>query len=88
MNENLYRPNGTLLTDMDIELNNVIIQVKSGTGKTLTSQLTRTVSGTTKTVVGYVPYLNPSSALVRGAKAAGFNVFTTLEDLLNFLANY
>jgi len=28
------------------------------------------------------------SALVKGAKASGFDVFTTLEDLLNFLANH
>jgi hypothetical protein len=87
VNKDVFRPNGTKLTDFDIELDTVVIQVKSGSGKGLTAQMAESTTGTTKTVIGYCPDLNTSSALVRGAKAAGFDVFTTLEDLLNYLAN-
>ena len=88
VNKIMYKPDGTLLTDADIELKDVIIQVKSGTGKTLTSQMIKTATGTSKTVIGYTPDLNPSSALVKGAKTAGFDVFTNMGDLLNYLANH
>jgi hypothetical protein len=83
----VYRLDGSILTDFDIVLDNVVIQVKSGTGKTLTSQLIESATGTTKTVIGYTPNLNPSSALVKGCKAAGFEVFTSLDELLQFIAN-
>ena len=86
VNKDVYRPNGTKLTDFDIELDNIVIQVKSGGAKGLTSQITETATGTTKTVIGYAPNLNPSSALVKGAKAQGIDVFTSLDDLLEFLA--
>jgi len=76
---------GRILTDYDIELDNFIIQVKSGTAKGLTSQIQNTAASTGKTVIGYTPDLNPSSAVVKGVQKAGYNVFTTLKDLLNFL---
>jgi len=43
VNKDVYRPYGTKLTDFDIELDNVVIQVKSGGGKGLTSQLLKTL---------------------------------------------
>ena len=76
---------GRILTDYDIELDNFIIQVKSGTAKGLTTQIQNTAASTGKTVIGYTPDLNPSSAVVKGVQKAGYNVFTTLKDLLNFL---
>lgn len=85
---NVFRSDGSLLTDLDIELSNVVIQVKSGSGKKLTRQLVNTQTGTTKFVIGYTPDLKPSSAVVRGAKAMGFEVFTTWEDLLEYLYNH
>ncbi|MDR2940652.1 MAG: hypothetical protein LBV08_10095 [Clostridiales bacterium] len=88
VNQITLRQNGSILTDFDIELDSIVIQVKSGTGKGLTSQMQRTATGTTKTVIGYTPDLTPSSALVKGAKNAGFDVFTTLKDLLNFIASH
>ena len=36
VNKNVYRYDGTKLTDFDIELDSVVIQVKSGGGKGLT----------------------------------------------------
>ena len=85
VNKIVYRPDGTILTDFDIELDNIIIQVKAGTAKGLTSQITKTAAGTTKEVIGFAPELNPSSALVKNASKQGIKVFTSLEDLLEYL---
>ena len=97
VNKDVYRPNGTKLTDFDIELDNIVIQVKSGTGEGLTRQMVMSSTGTEKIVIGYTPNLNPSSHLVRNAKrdalhrtgmSEGFDVFTDLEELLKFLENH
>jgi len=85
VNKISYRPDGTILTDFDIELDNTVIQVKAGTAKGLTSQITKTATGTSKEVIGYTPDLNPSSALVKNASKQGIKVFTSLDDLLNYL---
>jgi hypothetical protein len=76
---------GRIITDYDIELDGYVIQVKSGTAKGLTTQMQNTAASTGKTVIAYTPDLNSSSAVVKGVRNAGFNVFTNLEDLLNFL---
>ena len=76
---------GRIITDYDIELNNYVIQVKSGTAKGLTTQMQNTAASTGKTVIGYTPDLNSSSAVVKGVQNAGFNIFTNLDDLLNFI---
>jgi hypothetical protein len=85
VNKPVYRSDGTLLTDFDIELDNIVIQVKSGGANRLTTQILRTAGGTTKEVIGFAPDLNPSSALVKNASKQGINVFTSLEDLLEYL---
>ena len=85
VNKITYRPDGTILTDFYIELDNTVIQVKAGTAKGLTSQITKTATGTSKEVIGYAPDLNPSSALVKNASKQGIKVFTSLDDLLNYL---
>lgn len=38
LNKVVYRPAGSILTDLDIELDNIVIQVKAGGGKGLTKQ--------------------------------------------------
>jgi hypothetical protein len=86
VNRLLFRPDGSTLTDCDIELTDIVIQVKSGSGKGLTSQITDTMTGTDKIVIGYDPDLNPSSALVKDAKKLGYEIFTDLNDLLQFVA--
>jgi RHS repeat-associated protein len=85
VNKITHRSDGTILTDFDIELNNIVIQVKAGTAKGLTSQITKTTTGTAKEVIGYAPDLSPSSALVKNANKQGIKVFTSLDDLLNYL---
>ncbi len=39
VNKVIYRLDGSILTDLDIELDNIVIQVKTGDGKGLTKQL-------------------------------------------------
>ena len=75
---------GRIVTDFDIELDNVIIQVKSGGGKGLTSQLERTVTATNKTVIGYGPDIRAS--VIKGARAKGFDIFTNIDSLIEFLS--
>ncbi len=60
---------GQLVTDADILLKNAVIQVKSGSGAGLTSQLARTQSATSLPVIGYGPNLGGS--LVQGIQRAG-----------------
>jgi len=50
--------------------------------------MAETATGTTKIVIGYAPDLNPSPALVKGAKNAGYEVFTTLDDLMRFIESH
>ena len=80
--------NNKIITDYDIELDTVIIQVKSGSAKGLTTQIKNTAQSTGKTVIGYVPNLNSSSAVVKGVKREGYECFTSLEDLLNYLSDH
>lgn len=60
---------GQLITDADIRLQNAIIQVKSGGGKGLTSQLVRTEQATGLLTIGYGPTLKPS--VLRSIEEAG-----------------
>ncbi|MCI5136079.1 MAG: RHS repeat-associated core domain-containing protein [Candidatus Electrothrix sp. AW2] len=71
---------GNLVTDADILLENSVIQVKSGGGKGLTSQvLTKTPKGTDLPVIGYGPDLKGS--VVKGIEKAG-GLVTTDKSLL------
>lgn len=70
---------GKLVTDADIQLQNAIIQVKSGGGKGLTSQLLRTDQATGVPVIGYGPTLKPS--VVRSINQSG-GLVTTDRGLL------
>ena len=58
---------GRLVTDADILLKNGVVQVKSGGGKGLTSQLQRTEQATGLPTIGYGPDLKPS--ILRGCAA-------------------
>ncbi|MGY1500584.1 hypothetical protein ACW4TU_29080 [Streptomyces sp. QTS52] len=49
------RPDGSTLTDFDIELKNATIQVKAGPGKGAGTQVTRTQQGSSKPVIVYGP---------------------------------
>jgi hypothetical protein len=84
VNVPLYDAAGNLVTDADILLKNAVIQVKSGAGKGLTSQLARTQAATTLPVIGYGPALGGS--VVRGILRAGGLVTRDAELLLKVVA--
>jgi len=67
-------------------LDDLIIQVKSGSAKGLATQMINTANATGKTVISYTPDINQLAAVLRGVRKAGFETFTTTEELLKFLS--
>ncbi|MFP2959101.1 polymorphic toxin-type HINT domain-containing protein [Myxococcus sp. 1LA] len=82
VNQTVYRADGTIGTDFDINLKNAVVQVKSK-GKGLASQLQRTEALTDKFVVGYGPKLKPS--VVKEVQKRGGYVTTDLDTLLEVI---
>ena len=74
---------GKTITDFDIETDNAVIQVKSGGGKGLTTQMKNTSTATSKEVIAYGPKLKPS--VIKSVEAAGYKIFTTEEELIDYL---
>lgn len=83
-----YDNNGKLVTDLDIELDDIVIQVKSGSAKGLTNQMETTAEATGKKVISYTPDIKKSAAVLKGVRAKGFDTFTSMEELLDFLDDY
>jgi len=83
VNQIAYRADGTILTDYDIVLDNMIIQVKSGGAKGLTKQLIASSQSSGKIAIGYAPDIKPS--VFKEATRNGYNVFTDLESLLEYI---
>lgn len=86
VNKVVYRPDGSILTDLDIELDNIVIQVKAGGGKGLTKQLVNSANNTGKIAIGYVPDIKPS--VLKEANKKGFQVFKNTEDLIEFISQH
>ena len=86
VNKVVYRPDGSILTDLDIELDNIVIQVKTGGGKGVTKQLINSANSTGKTAIGYVPDVKPS--VLKEATNNGFDVFTNMDDLIEFISQH
>ncbi len=84
VNKVVYRPDGSILTDLDIELDNIVIQVKTGGGKGVTKQLVNSVNNTGKIAIGYVPNIKPS--VLKEATNNGFQVFRNMDDLIEFIS--
>lgn len=83
VNTPVYRPDGTPLTDLDIELKDVVIQVKSGGGNGLLKQLINSAEATKKIAIAYAPKIKPS--VLNNVTNSGFQVFTNIEALLEFI---
>ncbi len=84
VNKVVYRSDGSILTDLDIELDSIVIQVKAGGGKGLTKQLINSANSTGKTAIAYAPDVKPS--VLKEATNSGFKVFTNIEDLIEFIS--
>jgi hypothetical protein len=80
----VYRPNGSLATDADIEMDDAIIQVKSGSGRGALTQAMNTARYGGKPVVVYGP--NLGRQMVGNLNdAPGIHAATTLEQLVSIL---
>ncbi|MFI1352682.1 RHS repeat-associated core domain-containing protein [Streptomyces sp. NPDC020898] len=80
VNVPVNRPDGSTLTDFDVELKNAVIQVKAGPGKGAGAQVTRTQEGTDKPVIVYGPKLRPS--VVKEVNGRGAIGVPSMDDLL------
>ncbi len=86
VNVSVRRPDGSDLTDFDIELPNAIIQVKSGRGKGAASQATSTIDAPAtagRPVIVYGPELGLH--VVRDIEARGGLVTRSLDELLDVI---
>ena len=84
VNVDALRSDGTKLTDYDIKLTDgTIIQVKSGGGKGLTSQMDATAAATGQRVIAYGPDLG--GTLERSLKQRGYEVYRDPQSLINAL---
>ena len=72
VNINLFKPDGTKATDIDIQVDGAAIQVKSGSGAGLTRQMNTTKQLTGLRTVAYGPGLGPT--LQRSLRSLGFEV--------------
>ena len=80
----IFKPDDTKLTDFDIELDNLIIEVKSGSGNKLTKQMDNILSvAGEKTVVVYGPTLGKH--IKKAMTDRGVRIFTNQKDLLDFI---
>ena len=84
LNRKINRSDGSTAAEFDIELDTIVIQVKSGTGKKLNRQIRDSQIVTTKKVIGFNPDLTHMSLLVR---SSGGKVYVTLVELLDFIKN-
>ncbi|UPL50226.1 hypothetical protein [Hymenobacter sublimis] len=82
VNRSVYRPNGQIATDYDIETSNAVIQVKS-VGNGLVDQILRTEQTTSKPVIGYGPKLKPS--VVKSAQSRELLVTKDKQLLIDVL---
>lgn len=83
VNMPVYGSDGRLITDADIRVGSVIIQVKSGRGSGLTRQVRKT-GATSLRIIGYGP--NLGLHVMRGLRREGFEVYNNEADLLKALA--
>jgi hypothetical protein len=83
---NRESPTLNALTDVDLETDHVAIQLKSGRTDGLSTQMTKTLLATGKTVVALAP--NMDDATLLRYQGQGYVVFRSLESLLDFLRTH
>jgi WXG100 family type VII secretion target len=71
------------LTDLDIETDSLVIQIKSGDPRKLSSQLSKSHTVTGKTVVGFAPDM--SDATLVAYQRRGYVVFRDITHLIDFV---
>ena len=83
VNVDVFDSTGKKVTDLDIETDSMVVQVKSGRGTGLTKQMIKTQSVTSKEVVAYGPKLGKH--VIKSVEALGFKVFTEKGKLLDYM---
>jgi hypothetical protein len=76
-------PDGHVMTDLDIQTDHVVIQVKSGGSDGLSKQIDKSRMVTQAPVVAFVPKM--SEARLTWYREHGYVVFRRLPELLDFL---
>jgi hypothetical protein len=76
-------PEGNALTDLDIQTDHVVIQVKSGGSDGLSKQIDKSTMVTQAPVVAFSPKMSQSR--LTWYREHGYTVFRRLPDLLDFL---
>ena len=79
VNTNVPMSNG-LLREVDIELGDIVVQVKSGNARGLTGQIETSVSTTGRRVVGYAPDMPPGAW--ENAARQGIPIARSLDELI------
>ena len=74
LNVDLFRPDKTKATDIDIQVYGAAIQVKSGSRAGLTRQMNTTKQLTRLRTIAYGPELGP--ILQRSLRSLGYEVYT------------
>jgi RHS repeat-associated protein len=83
----IYKPDGGKMTDLDIEFDDLIIQVKSGVCSGLITQMNKSAT-TGKTVISLTPDIPQNSRILKDVRTAGYETFTTFNEVLNYLDKF
>ena len=73
-----------LKRDVDIDLGSVVVQVKSGSARSLTGQMMETLETTDRVVVGYAPDMK-HGAWVNATRIRGLQIARTTDELVTIL---
>jgi hypothetical protein len=78
-----WRPGLHLLTEIDIETDTAVVQVKAGATRGLARQIDQSRRVTGKPIIALAPRMTDVS--LAWYRAKGYTVFRDLDDLLDFL---
>jgi len=76
-------PNAGHLREVDIEVGDLIVQVKGGGARGLTSQIQKTITTTGRPTIGYAP--DAPYGMIQNAARQGINIATNMNELLEFV---
>lgn len=86
VNTVVYRSDGSIRTDLDIVLDDMIIQVKQGGGKGIVRQMMESQDYSGKTTIGFVT--KPKKTIVNNAENQGYKIFADVYEMIEYIKNY
>lgn len=75
-----------LTREIDIDLGDILVQVKSGNARGLTGQISRTEASTGVRTIGYAPDI--SAVAWRNAASLGIPILRSPDELLAYLKEF